>query len=223
MGGRTLFEYDVRGRLVRITDPLGGVTTRTYTATDQVGSVTDPLGRVTTATYDPAGRRLSQTDPDGHTTTWTYDQAGRESSTSFDGKLIAAVDRDVIRRRVTVTDHTRPDGLAVEHELAYDRRGLLTSRTRAGDRLSWDYDADGNRTGFTDARGTTTTYVRDAAGRVTAVRNPRLGEAVFTYDASGRITSATAGDLVQEWSYRNGHLSEHSRGDRAHPGAPMSP
>jgi RHS repeat-associated protein len=179
--------------------------------------VTDPLGRVTTASYDPAGRQLSQTDPDGHTTTWTYDRAGRESSTSFDGKLIAGVERDLIRRRVIITDYTGADGLAVAHELAFDRRGQLSSRTRGAGRMSWEYDADGNRTGFTDAHGTTTTYVRDAAGRVTAVSNPRLGEAVFTHDASGRITSATAGDLVQEWAYRYGSLSEHSRTDRSDP------
>ncbi|WP_264356271.1 DUF6531 domain-containing protein [Pseudarthrobacter sp. MM222] len=217
VGGRTLFEYDVRGRLVRITDPLGGVTTHTYTATDQVDSVTDPLGRVSTASYDPAGRQLSQTDADGHTTTWSYDSAGRETSTSVDGKLLAAVERDLIRRRMIITDYTGADGLAVEHELAFDRRGQLTSRTRGGRGMSWEYGADGNRAGFTDVHGTNTTYVRDAAGRVTAVSNPRLGEAVFTHDASGRITSATAGDLVQEWVYRYGSLSEHSRTDRAHP------
>ena len=215
VGGRTLFDYDVRGRLIRITDPLGGMTTRTYTATDQVDSVTDALGRATTASYDPAGRQLSQTDPDGHTTIWTYDSAGRESSTSFDGKLLAAVERDLMRRRVTITDYTGADGLAVEHELAFDRRGQLTSRTRGARGMSWEYDADGNRTGFTDADGTTTRYVRDAAGRVTAVSNPRLGEAVFSHDASGRITAATAGDLVQEWAYRYGSLSEHSRTDRS--------
>jgi RHS repeat-associated protein len=219
VGGRTRFEYDVRGRLIRITDPMGGVTTRTYTATDQVKSVTDPLGRVTTATYDPAGRQLSQTDPDGHTTTWTYDQAGRESSTSFDGKLLAGIERDPARRSVVITDHTAGDGLAVEHELGFDRRGLLTSRTRGNKGLSWAYDADGHRTAFTDANGTTTTYRRDAAGRVTAASNPQLGEAVFAYDASGRITAATAGDLVQEWTYRNGALAEHTRTDTTNPAA----
>ncbi|AXJ10163.1 DUF6531 domain-containing protein [Arthrobacter sp. PM3] len=218
VGGRTRFEYDVRGRLVRITDPLGGVTTRTYTATDQVDSVSDPLGRMTTATYDPAGRQLSRTDPDGHTTTWTYDAAGREATTSYDGKLIAGVERDPLRRRMIITDHTAPDGLAVEHELGFDRRGLLTSRTRGSRGLSWRYDADGNRTAFTDAHGTTTTYTRDAAGRLAAVHNPRLGEAVFAYDASGRITSATAGHLMQEWAYRNGYLTEHVRTDPTNPG-----
>ncbi|MBD7993836.1 type IV secretion protein Rhs [Arthrobacter sp. Sa2CUA1] len=213
VGGRTRFEYDARGRLVRITDPTGGVTIRTYTDTDQVGSVTDPLGRVTTATYDPAGRQHSQTDPAGNTTTWTYDAAGREKSTSFNGRLLCSVDRDAMSRRVVITDHTGDDGLVVEHELGFDRRGQLTSRTRGGQGLSWSYDADGHRTGFTDTTGTTTTYSRDAAGRVTTVHNPRLGEATFTHDASGRLTAVSAGELVQEWEYRNGFLAEHTRTD----------
>ena len=219
VGGRTRFEYDIRGRLVRITDPLGGVTTRTYTVTDLVDSVTDPLGRVATATYDPAGRQLSQTDPDGHTTTWTYDAAGREDSTTVDGKLISTISRDVLRRRAVITDYTRPDGLAVEHELGFDRCGRLTSRTRGAQGLSWEYDADGHRTSITDAYGITTTYTRDAAGQITAVGNPLLGKASFSYNAAGRITSATAGDLVQVWAYRNGALAEHRRCDRAGSGA----
>lgn len=219
VGGRTRFEYDSRGRLVRITDPAGGVTARTYTATDQVASVSDPLGRVTTATYDPAGRQLSQTGPDGNTTTWTYDAAGRQDSTSFNGKLLSSVARDGVSRRVVITDHSGADGLVVEHELGFNRRGQLTSRTRGGQGLSWSYDADGYRTGFTDATGTTTSYSRDAVGRVKSVLNPRLGEARFMHDAAGRLTAATAGELVQEWAYRDGFLAEHTRIDRADPDA----
>ncbi|MET3902016.1 YD repeat-containing protein [Paenarthrobacter sp. 4246] len=218
VGGRTRFEYDTRGRLTRITDPTGGVTTRTYTATDQVDSVTDPLGRVTTATYDPAGRQLSQTDPDGHTTTWAYDPAGREATTSVDGALIAAITRDLAGRRVVITDHTGGAGYAVEHELCFDRRGLLTSRTNGTRTLRWEYDGDGNRTGFTTPAGTTTRYTRDPAGRVTAVSNPLLGDAAFTHDPSGRITSATAGQYTQEWVYRDGALVEHIRTHTDNPG-----
>ncbi|MDR6986383.1 RHS repeat-associated protein [Paenarthrobacter nitroguajacolicus] len=217
VGGKTRFEYDTRGRLVKVTDPAGGVTTRTYTATDQVNSVTDPLGRVTTATYDPAGRQLSQTDPDGHTTTWTYDRAGREASTSVDGALIAAIERDLAGRRVVITDHTAGAGYAVEQELVFDRRGLLTRKSNGNRTLGWEYDADGNRAGFTTPAGTTR-YTRDAAGRVTAVSNPLLGDASFTYDASGRVTTATAGQYSQEWVYRDGNLSEHSRVHANDPG-----
>ncbi|MFL4475199.1 RHS repeat-associated core domain-containing protein [Paeniglutamicibacter sp. MACA_103] len=219
VGGRTRFEYDVRGRLVRVTDPVGGVVTRTYTDTDQVESVSDPLGRVSTATYDPAGRLLSRTDPDGQTTSWAYDAAGREVSVSVDGELVSALERDLLRRRVVVTDYSGANGLAVEHELSFDRRGLLTGRTRGGAGLSWEYDADGNRVRFTDAQGTVTAYTRDAAGQVVAVENSLLGPAVFAHDASGRITCATVGDLVQEWVYRNGYLAEHTRSDRSGAGA----
>ena len=215
VGGRTRFEYDLRGRLVRITDPLGGVTEHTYTATNKVESRTDQLGRVTTATYDPAGRQLSQTDADGHTTTWTYDRSGREASVSFDGKTLTNIDRDLAGRRVVISDCTSADGLITEHELGFDRRGLLTSRSRGSSRMSWSYDADGRRTDFTDVHGTTTTYRRDAAGQVKSVTNSKLGEAVFTRDASGRLTAVSAGDMVQELAYRNGYLSEHTRAYRS--------
>ncbi|MBP3042938.1 RHS repeat protein [Arthrobacter jiangjiafuii] len=82
---------------------------------------------------------------------------------------------------MVITGHTGDDGLTVEHELGFNRRDQLVSRSRGNQGLSWSYDADGNRTGFTDAQGTTTTYARDAVGRVKAVRNPRFGEAVFTH------------------------------------------
>ncbi|MGJ3192954.1 hypothetical protein, partial [Paenarthrobacter sp. FR1] len=170
-------------------------------------------GRVTTATYDPAGRQLSQTDPDGHTTTWSYDTAGREASASVDGALIAAIERDTAGRRVVITDHTGGAGYAVEHELCFDRRGLLTRKSNGNgtQALSWGYDGDGNRTVFTDPTGTTTTYTRDPAGRVVKVSNPLLGDAAFAYDPSGRVTSATAGQYTQEWVYRGGNLAEHTR------------
>lgn len=218
VGGRTLFEYDTRGRLTKITDPTGGVTTRTYTATDQVETVTDPLGRVTTARYDPAGRQISQTDPDGHTTTWTYDTAGREATTSVDGALVTAIERDLPARRLVITDHTGGAGYAVEHELCFDRRGHLTRKSTGDQTLTWEYDGDGNRTGFTTGAGTTR-YTRDPAGRVTAVSNPLLGDATFTHDASGRIVSATAGKYAQSWVYRDGALIEHTRTTTDDPGS----
>ncbi|WP_198318383.1 hypothetical protein [Arthrobacter sp. YN] len=48
----------------------------------------------------------------------------------MDGALIAAIERDLAGRRVVITDHTGGAGYAVEYELCFDRRGLLTSRTK---------------------------------------------------------------------------------------------
>ncbi|MCJ1714542.1 DUF6531 domain-containing protein [Curtobacterium sp. VKM Ac-2922] len=210
LGGVTSFSYDDRGRLTTITDAAGGVTRHEYDDADRVVAVTDPLGRRTTATYDAAGRQLSQTDPERHTTTWTYDAAGREHRVLVDGTLQSEVHRNPRERTVVVTDHTRGAGLAVEHELQYDRRGLLVRRTRAGSALRWEYDADGRRTARIDPNGTRTTYRHDAAGHVVGVERDGLGTGTFAYDASGRIVQAATGDVVQSWSYRAGSLVAHT-------------
>ena len=66
--------------------------------------------------------------------------------------------------------------------------------------------------------GTTTTYARDAVGRVKSGAQSPAGRGGFTHDAAGRLTAVTAGELVQEWAYRNGFLAEHTRIDRSDPG-----
>ncbi|WP_156463507.1 DUF6531 domain-containing protein [Curtobacterium sp. Leaf183] len=206
LGGATGFSYDERGRLVTVTDAAGGVTRREYDDADRLVAVTDPLGRRTSAAYDAAGRQIGQTDPDGQTTTWTFDAAGRQHQVLVDGVLQSEIRRDAFDRTLVVTDHTRGAGRAVDHELQYDRRGLLVRRSRGGQSLGWEYDADGNRTARVDPSGAQTIYRRDAAGRVVGVERDGLGAGTFAYDASGRIVQSATGDVVQSWSYHNGVL-----------------
>ncbi|WP_074710964.1 RHS repeat protein [Arthrobacter alpinus] len=157
---------------------------------------------------DAAGRQLSQTVPEGRTTSWVFDGAGREQSVSVDGALVSSVDRDVLNRRVVVNDHSSPDGLITEHELRFDRCGRLIGRARGNQSLAWVYDADGNRSNFTDANGSTTSYVREGDGRVTSMSNSLLGRAEFGYDAAGHLGRSVIADLVQDWVYRGGKLTE---------------
>nr|AGU11059.1 RHS Repeat [uncultured organism] len=209
LGGVTRYDYDVRGRVVAITDPLGGVTRRQYDERDKVTAVTDPLGRTTSAEYDAAGRQLVQRDPDGHVTEWLLDEVGREVGTVVDGRRLSTVDRDPFSRTVIVTDHTRPDGIDVEHELRYDRRGALVHRARGDQAISWEHDADGRRTARVDPDGTRTAYRRDAAGRVVSVSRAGV-ESTVSYDAAGRVVGSTTGDLLQSWRYVDGDLVEHT-------------
>ncbi len=210
LGGATRFAYDERGRLTEVTDPAGGVTRRRYDGADRVVAVVDPLGRETTARYDAAGRQVEQTDPEGRTTSWTFDAAGRSTKVLVDGQLVSETRRDAVDRTVVVTDHTRGAGRTVDHELEYDRRGLLVRRSRGGRSVRWEYDADGNRTARTDATGTRTEWRRDAAGRAVAVERQGLAAATFAYDAAGRIVQASTGDVVQSWSYERGALVAHT-------------
>ncbi len=210
LGGVTAYTYDADGRMTSATDPLGGVTRYAYDAVGRVTGITDPLGRTTTARLDAAGRRVRQTDPDGRVVEWAYDAAGREQQLSVDGAVVAETTHDRTRRAIVVTDHTRGPGRDLEHELCFDRRGLLVRRSRGGRATSWQYDADGGRTARTDPDGSRTTWRRDAAGRVIGVERAGLAPAAFTLDALGRVVQAATGDVVQSWSYERGTLVEHT-------------
>ncbi len=63
LGGKTRYDYDSRGRVIAITDPLGATTRRSHNEADEVVAETDPLGRTTTAGCDGSGRQLWQCDP----------------------------------------------------------------------------------------------------------------------------------------------------------------
>ncbi len=213
-GGVTRWEYDANGRAVAITDPLGQVTRREFDAMNRCTVETDPLGRTTRAGYDAAGRQVWQTDPDGRRTEWTYDAQGRLASTAVDGRVVSSISRDLRARRLVLTDRTRTDGpdggAAVRHELEWDRRGRMVSRTRDGRGVSWTYDADGHRTSMTTPDGSTTSYERDAAGRLLAVEHPLLGRASLTRDAAGRVVSASAGGTLQTWEHADGFVVAHT-------------
>jgi RHS repeat-associated protein len=210
LGGVTVFTYDDRGRMTSVTDPLGGVTSRVYDEADRVVAVTDPLGRTTTARYDAAGRQTAQTDPDGRTTTWTFDAAGRAHQVLVDGAIQSEARRDSLGRTLVVTDHTRGPGREVDHELEFDRRGLLVRRARGGAAVRWEYDADGNRTARIGPDGTRTTYRRDSVGRLVAVQRDGVGQGTFAFDSAGRIVQSATGDVVQTWSYEGGVLVAHT-------------
>ncbi len=207
-GGVTRWEYDANGRAVAITDPEGGVTRREYDAANHVVAETDPLGRRTTAGYDAAGRQVWQVSADGQRTEWRYDAAGRVESVLVDGRLVSSTSRDIRGRTVRVTDHTQPDRESV-HELRWDARGLLISRTRDGRGLSWEYDVDGRRTARVGPDGDRVSYEHDAAGRTTAISHPLLGRATFAHDATGRVATARAGELEQHWTYADGFVTTH--------------
>ncbi|MGP5607819.1 RHS repeat domain-containing protein [Arthrobacter rhombi] len=63
LGGKTRDDYDSRGRVIAITDPLVATMRRSYSEADEVVAETDPLGRTTTAGYDGAGRQMWPCEP----------------------------------------------------------------------------------------------------------------------------------------------------------------
>ncbi len=74
VGGEDPYEYDARGNLTTLIDPLGHRTTYGYDASNRLTAVTDPLGAVTTWEWDAGDRIVATVDPTGARTTFTYDR-----------------------------------------------------------------------------------------------------------------------------------------------------
>jgi YD repeat-containing protein len=90
----TSYDYDLAGRLVKQTDPLGRFNTHTYDVAGRRTSMVDgvanaaanPLLGTTSFTYDRLGQVTGRTYSDGTpAVTYTYDPAGRVAS-MVDGK-----------------------------------------------------------------------------------------------------------------------------------------
>ncbi|WP_308343961.1 RHS repeat-associated core domain-containing protein [Streptomyces sp. MK37H] len=90
--GRTTYEHDAAGRLIRKARKLPSGQTRSWTYTwnaqDQLTKTTTPLGEEWAYAYDPLGRRLTKTSSDGTSLTFTWDgtrlaeQATRDGATT---------------------------------------------------------------------------------------------------------------------------------------------
>ncbi|QWC84613.1 hypothetical protein KLP28_13715 [Nocardioidaceae bacterium] len=211
-GGTTHFELDALGRVGAVIDPLGARTERSFDAVGRLVAETDPLGRTRTWAYDAAGRLVEHVDATGARTAWTHDASGREASRSAigaDGDATTVhVARDITGRRLRLTESgTRGTR---DHELSFDPRGLLLSRSRDGAGVSWTYDADGRTTGVTRPDGTTTQRAYGSDGRVGRVEHPLLGAIELTRDAAGRVVSAretAGGGRRHEWRFEDGWLA----------------
>lgn len=74
---KTVYEYDHRGNLAKVTDPALNEWTYEYDLLGRQTSAVDPDTGLTTATYDDAGQLVSTTDAREQTLTTAYDALGR--------------------------------------------------------------------------------------------------------------------------------------------------
>ncbi|WP_158568020.1 MULTISPECIES: RHS repeat protein [unclassified Duganella] len=109
-----LSNYDLNGRVGRITDPNGLVTDLTYTLRGRLSSRTVG-GETTSYTYDDAGQLTQVTWPDNSTIIYTYDGAHRLTNVADSLGNSVAYTLDVMSNRTT--------------ESVNDPNGVLTRKT----------------------------------------------------------------------------------------------
>ena len=170
------YSYDTLGNLTSLSNGLGQTTTYSnYNGLGEVGHVVGPNGGVTDYTYDPRGRMATKTThPNGSSATWTYAYDGfgeLYSVTGPDGQ-VTTWNRDPTTMRVMSITHNDKDGTSTE---------------------SFGYDANGDVTSHTVARGSTTalieTYTYDALGRVYQKFGQHGQSLTYAYDGNGNVLS----------------------------------
>jgi RHS repeat-associated protein len=198
-GNLTTMTYDVFGRLSQAIFP-SPATTGSSNAADYEGSL-----------YDANGNRTSFRKRDGSTLGYSYDALNRLSSKSVPGRagVPASATRSVyygydLRGLQTFARYDSPagtDGVAT----AYDGLGRIAMSTTAfggiSRSLSYQYDADGNRTRLAFPDGNFFAYSYDRLDRMTAItENGGLQIASLAYDNQGRRLSLN-GSVATTYGY----------------------
>jgi RHS repeat-associated protein len=231
----TRTEYDGRGRIVSVTDPLGRLTSYEYSVFGDVSKITKAAvtayenGAVKTVVpvevteYNDDGLVFAKsTGSTGNlrTVTYSYDGLGRlleeESGT---GKNIRTViyGYDNAGNRLSLTD-----GEGNKKTWTYTVRNMKATETDAcGNTTSYEYDRNDNVIKMTDPRSFSAEYSYNDYKRLIYATVPEVpgtegrGEIRITYDANGNALSVTAADgKITQWEYdsRNHKISETQKG-----------
>ena len=178
----TWFGYDKLGRTIAITDSLIHVTTTVYDGLGQRRFVTNAENETIEYQYDGVGRLVKVIDPLTHDTAYHYNEAG-ERTIMIDAEDIEThYDYDNLGRLTQVIEN-------------FDD-GTPTSATDQDIITQYGYDAMGNRTVITNARGFTTTYVYDDLNRRTQMQDALGNLTRYGYDAVGNQTVITDANTI---------------------------
>jgi len=167
------YEYDGLDRRTKMTLPEGNGTSYTYDgSTDKItqitvfpksGSINSP--HTTSITYDPTTNRInSVTDALGRTTSYTYDANGNLTRMEYpqvNGETPTVTLTSNARGQITQVEN--PEGTIKTRQYNSNAEPTVTTFDQGGTVLSTSvtYDAVGNITSFTDARGNSVSFAYD--------------------------------------------------------------
>jgi RHS repeat-associated protein len=200
------------GLLATHKDALGNTTTYSYDAAGDLATTVAPSGLTTNDSYDQLGRRtstgeVSDTFPNGVTTSYGYDaynrlltQTGPATTDAVTGTVHTPqatntydVDGDLVTH--VVTDSTGGDASRTTTN-AYNGDDELTSTTDPLNRkISYTYDAYGNKVSRTDPAGSVYAYTYDPDGhQLTATLQGWTGNPINPSNPTNLVVDSRAYD-----------------------------
>ncbi|QNB08849.1 LysM peptidoglycan-binding domain-containing protein [Herbaspirillum frisingense] len=201
------FGYDVAGRLIISTDPLGKSESYTYNGLGAKLSFTNKLGVTWTYDYDTAGRMISETTPQVAMTAVTQDASGNLVVSAAQSVTASVVTRMVYDALGNLLKRTEAAGRPEERTTAYEY-DTLGHQVKTIYPSVGVYDAASDNlvtngaTGLATRTETTQTLYsqvsynvfgeavanRDVAGNMSYKAYDKLGRVSYDVDAMGYVT-----------------------------------
>jgi len=168
-GQTSHYDYDALGRLIRVTDAMSGVTAYTYDAVGNMTFITYTNGTTATFYYNHLNQLVREVDGLGHSWTYSYDKAGRLSR-KVDGEWQATY-------------------------YVYNDAGKLIEVIfgSTGQRIAFEYDANGNEIAMYDWNGTLTRQY-DVLNRPITVTDYLSRSLVYVWNPDGTRAGLTYPD-----------------------------
>jgi len=222
------YAYTVNGKQAAVTDAKGNKTGYTYDGFDRLTQWAFPsptsAGTVSSTdhedyTYDANGNRLTLRKRDGRSFSFTYDALNRMTvkavpKTCVSGYSCTAAPasalRDVyynydsrgLQLSARFDSATGTDAVLSAYDNATRQTSSNTSMGGLSYTLSYQYDADGNRTRVTYPDTNYFTYVYDGLDRPTAIQQSGSTTiATEAWDAQGRRSAETRGAVAIGYGY----------------------
>ncbi|HJQ75706.1 MAG TPA: DUF6531 domain-containing protein [Acidimicrobiia bacterium] len=202
------YEHDPEGRLVGMTDPLGGELDLDRRGDGELTGATSRLDENLSQSFDANGNLLSSGTPTTGTSSFVYDSLNRVVSatsafgatTTFDyegsERIPSAVTDDAANvTSLVVADGlvhsvTDPDGVTTTY--TYNAQRLLIGEADgAGNGTTYGHDSTGRLTSITSPEGNVTSMTYDPEGRLLTSTDPTGGVTTYTYDEAGRVETVT--------------------------------
>ena len=213
----TTYAYDVNGKLVRVTDHLGNITTSTFDSLGRRITTDDANLGHWTYEYNKKGMLTKQTDGRGVGIQFAYDAMGRllrkdyTTPAGIDPMTSAVYTYDEAAVPFSIGKLTRMTDASGTTAFNYDYLNRLVKEARTVDGTTYNlqsaYDFMGRLTNFAYPNGHKAVYGYNAAGGIETVSlaagtNTYRLITNITYNAAGQVTRMACGNgVVSDYSY----------------------
>jgi RHS repeat-associated protein len=174
--------YGAKGEILEVLDPNGGLTWSAYNEQMLPAKVVGPDGKAVTLAYDSKGNPVGITDPLSHLVKMTFEPD---------------------KNRLIALNDSRGN----QTGFGYDTAGNLKTITYPdASAESFNYNASGTVSSYTNRRGNSINYTTDAKGRITQKSYPGGRTIDYTYDDHGNLSAASdsvTGSITMQYNNRD--------------------